>query len=329
MGDLSFLEKLKILVDVSLSSRISISSILILVFMGVLFLIANPRNKRVSKFLLIGGYILLVLGFVFQYKDHFTKLFDYMMTHFFIVFYFPNVAIYLAAIIATNIILMVTIFNFKEDRLLKIVNTLIYCMIHYFLVLILSIISHKKLDIFSQTSIYGNEQVSALISLTSIVFIVWVIFLVIYKIIRKMQKKSKERTIDERYIEVPVKQVNPNIIGVEAPSMINKIKKVPDVIPIEDLPPKLVPIAETLKVEEVKLNTKQDEERLKQYENMLTLEDYKLVLEILNGNKENANNDLDYDTTRVEEKEEIISIIEDPKEKKDYFPAKLDQLLNI
>ena len=144
-----------------------------------------------------------------------------------------------------------------------------------------------------------------------------------------MQKKSKERTIDERYIEVPVKQVNPNIIGVEAPSMINKIKKVPDVIPIEDLPPKLVPIAETLKVEEVKLNTKQDEERLKQYENMLTLEDYKLVLEILNGNKENANNDLDYDTTRVEEKEEIISIIEDPKEKKDYFPAKLDQLLNI
>ena len=130
MGDLSFVEKLKIFVDVSSSSGICIASIFILVFMAFMFLTTSRKNAKSTRLLFIGIYTILILVLCLQYSSSLPKMFDYMMNNFFIVFYFPNLAIYLAAIIATNIILFVSIFNFKEDKLLKIINTIVYSFIH-------------------------------------------------------------------------------------------------------------------------------------------------------------------------------------------------------
>ena len=222
MGDLSFVEKLKIFVDVSSSSGICIASIFILIFMAFMFLTTSRKNAKSTRLLFIGIYTILILVLCLQYSSSLPKMFDYMMNNFFIVFYFPNLAIYLAAIIATNIILFVSIFNFKEDKILKIINTIVYSFIHYLLILILNIVTKNKLDVFSQTSVYGNEKASAMISLTSIIFIVWVIFIIIYKIIRKTQKAKNlgNEEVVTKYVEVPVKRVNPNIVNVDFPKLI-------------------------------------------------------------------------------------------------------------
>ena len=59
MGDLSFVEKLKIFVDVSSSSGICIASIFILVFMAFMFLTTSRKNAKSTRLLFIGqGYIL-------------------------------------------------------------------------------------------------------------------------------------------------------------------------------------------------------------------------------------------------------------------------------
>lgn len=335
MGDLSLLEKLKVFVDVSSSSGICIASIFILLFMAFMFLTTNRKNAKASKLLFIGIYVVLILVMLFQYQDSLYDMFDYMMNNFFIVFYFPNLAIYLAAIFATNIILMISIFNYKEDKLVKVVNTIIYCIIHYLLILILNIVNVKNLDVFSQSSVYGNEKASALISLTSIIFIVWIIFLVIYKIIRHLQKGHQEQAVQTQYIEVPVKKINPNIMGIEAPKIVNGgIKKKPDVIPIEEVPPNLVQMGQPQDIQQPLVEIEKDRELLKEYENMFTLEDYKLVLELLKNNKKqsNINPNVDNHTIMVEEKEEPIndiSSIDESKRIKDAFPSKLDQLLNI
>lgn len=336
MGNVSLLEKLKIFVDVSSSSGICIASIFVLLFLAFMLLITNRKNAKIFKLLFIGIYVVLIVVMLFQYRDSLYDIFDYMMNNFFIVFYFPNLAIYLAAILATNVILMVSIFNFKEDKLLKIINTIIYCMIHYLLILILNIVNVKNLDVFSQSSVYGNEKASALISLTSIIFIVWIIFLVIYKIIRHLQKGHQEQAVQTQYVEVPVRKVSPNIIGIEAPKIVNGgMKKKPDVIPIEEAPPNLVTIGQPQSIKQpVLVETEKDSELLKEYESMFTLEDYKLVLDILKNNREqsNINPNVDNHTIMVEEKEESIndiSSIDESKKVKDPFPSKLDQLLNI
>lgn len=137
-------------------------------------------------------------------------MFDYMMNNFFIAVYFPNLAIYFAAIITTNIILWISIFNRKITKWIRTINTATFCIIHYLLILIINIIIKNKLDIFDTTSIYQNKNALALIELSSAVFVSWILFLIIYKIIRVYQQKK-----EESYNET---ESNPEQIIIENPA---------------------------------------------------------------------------------------------------------------
>ena len=159
MSNMSFLDKIKILGDVISSSNIFIIAIVIFIILGFLFITTNKSNYKSSRKVYILMYLAIILVIFITYNSSLSKMFDYMMNNFFIVVYFPNLAIYLAAIIATNIITWISIFDFKNSKILKIINVVVFCIIHYLLVLILNIITEKGLDVFTQTSIYGNKQV--------------------------------------------------------------------------------------------------------------------------------------------------------------------------
>ena len=329
MIQMSFSEKLKVLVDVSSSSGICIASIFLLIFMAALFLTTNRKNAKSSKKLYASIYILLLIVVFIVYHDSLSTMFDYMMNNFFIVFYFPNLAIYLAAIIATNIILLVTIFNFREDKILKYLNTTIYCMIHYLLVLILNVVAKNKLDVFDQTSIYKNTDASAIISLTSTIFIVWIIFIIIYKLIRKRQKKNQK-------VRIPVRRV------------IKYKKKLPENYEAIDAPSELVGSVGNIKEKGVYVEgnlfdfykneaKEKEQELIKEYDSMLTLADYKKVLEILK-----SNSSIKLDKEEFEEEEDLTEEIEssisqdeltssqkEETEKENVPQPKLEELLNL
>lgn len=329
MIQMSFSEKLKVLVDVSSSSGICIASIFLLIFMAALFLTTNRKNAKSSKKLYASIYILLLIVVFIVYHDSLSTMFDYMMNNFFIVFYFPNLAIYLAAVIATNIILLATIFNFREDKILKYLNTTIYCMIHYLLVLILNVVSKNKLDVFDQTSIYKNTDASAIISLTSTIFIVWIIFIIIYKLIRKSQKKKQK-------VRVPVRRV------------IKYKKKLPENYEAIDAPSELVGSAGNIKEKGIYVEgnlldfykneaKEKEQELIKEYDSILTLADYKKVLEILKSNssikldKEEFEEN-EYFTEEIEpsiSQDELTSSAEEETEKENVPQPKLEELLNL
>lgn len=311
MNDLSFLDKLKVLVDVSSSSGICIASIFILIFLIIMMLTTNKSNSKQTKILYIVIYMALIIAILVQYSSSIETMFDYMMNNLFIAIYFPNLAIYSAAIIATNIILWKTIFNFKEDRLLKVINTIIYALIHYLLVLILNVVVSNKLDVFDNSSVYSDQNALALIGLSSTVFVIWIIFIIIYKKIRQKQK-IEELVIEERKTLVKDKLPS-NIIKVDIPKIVRGETRIKE---------KIVPNV----IEESNLIDfyKQDNEELQKYDNMLTLEDYKTVLSILkNKNFYNINNEQQLSTDYNDDKIVIPNIdnkIEQPK---------LDQLLNL
>ena len=162
MKELSIFEKLKVLVDVSSSSGLCIASLFIIIFLAVVMLTTNKKNKKSTKIFFGIVYLALLVVMLIQYWESLSSMFDYMMNNFFIsisiwlqnyglfviVVYFPNLAIYLAAIIATNIILWKTIFSKKQDKVLKIINVSVYSLIHYLLVLILNVVSSNKLNVF-------------------------------------------------------------------------------------------------------------------------------------------------------------------------------------
>lgn len=365
MKNISFIDKIKVLADVSSSSGICIASIFIILFIAITLLSINKKNSKKMKIVFAIAYIVLIAVMLFVYQSSLTSMFDYMMNNFFIVVYFPNLAIYLAAIIASNIIVWKTVFNKKKDKVIKTINIIIYSLMHYLLILILNVVSTAKLDVFDNQSVYGNDKALALIGLSSTIFIVWIIFMIIYSIIRKTQTKNTEEEVKtvvkvktvyksklpanileiakpKKVKEVMKYKLPSNIIEIAIPKQVKEVTKyqlpkntgvikAPRVIKDygikQVVAPKLANIANIEKAEfkakkHIKLidfETK-EEQQLKAYDSILSLEDYKTVLDLLKNKNKESNTYDDYNINHKQAIKNKVNNIVQPK---------LDELLNL
>lgn len=268
MTKLSLIDKLKVLVDITKSSNIFIVAIISLMFLAYIFITINKKNMKSSKITYIIIYAIILSSLLFAYKDSLNNMLDYLINNLFIVIYFPNLAIYLSAIIVTNIIIWISIFKTRISKLIKNINVIVYCIMTYILVLILNVISSNNLDVFTQTSVYSNKEALALIELSSTIFVIWISFLLLYLIIRKFQESiSKEESLKK-----PLKNTN----KVEASYYVKSTN-------------------EEIKV--VKNNAKPKTP----YDDLLTLNDYKLLLNILKEHKEKEQKELEKQKREEEE----------------------------
>ena len=207
MSKLSFIDKLRILLDISKSSSLYIFILALLIFVGIIFITTNKKNAKRNKMIYASISVFILVTLVIAYHASLSNMLKYMMDNFFIVVYFPNLAIYLAALIATNIILWISLFNYKTTKSIKTLNVSVYIIMNYLLALILNIVNKNNLDIFTQKSVYGNKNATALIELSSIIFIVWIIFLVIYKIILIYIRKDYQPKVKKILIKKKVKKL--------------------------------------------------------------------------------------------------------------------------
>ncbi len=258
----SFLEKLAILLEVSKSSIFFIIALIVIAALGLILITTNRMNVKSSRRVFILLYIFIFSFTFLLYKDSLANMFEYLMNNLFVIIYFPNLAVYFAAIIITSIILWFSVFSFKTSDIVKNINIIVYLIMSYLLVVLLSIVNDQKLDVFNQASIYGNKSAQAIIELSSVLFIAWIIFLLLYKGIMtyltkdKVQGKKKNTRIvvknGNRYLPKNVKEV-PVPYVVKATSTVPQIKKKSDI---------------------------------SYYDNLLTIEDYKIILAMLKKKKE-------------------------------------------
>ena len=205
-------KELKILLDTIINNKLSIIMLIFLIFLAYIYISTNKKNAKITKKLSIGLYLFLFLFIIIAYNSQIFDFLDYMMNNFFIMIYFPNLAIYFAAIVISNIIVLVSIFNKKIDKLIKNINIVVYTIISFIFLLLVGVIVDKDLNIYSQKSIYGSTNAHALISLSAIIFVTWIIFLTIYHFIRKYQRKDKVE------VRIPTKNVTikPKVIKEES-----------------------------------------------------------------------------------------------------------------
>ena len=215
MEKLTLGKELSLFFKIISENKFSIVILLFLIFLTFIFITTNKKNIKTTKKIYIGIYSFITLFLLIFNGKHLGKFFDYMMNNFFIAIYFPNFAIYFAAIIISNIIVLISIFNQKITKLIKNINIIVYTFITYLLILLIGIISKSDLDVYSQASIYKNTSAHALISLTSTVFMLWIIFLILYTIIKKFIIKDKnkeevivkEKIVKERILPDNIKEV--------------------------------------------------------------------------------------------------------------------------
>ena len=252
MTQTTILEKLKIVFDVSMSSKLFIAVIAFIILLAVVALKTNKKNVQRGKLVYGLTYAAILIAILIFYHESLGKMFDYMMNNFFIVLYFPNVAVYLAAIIITNIILLVSVFNFKTPKLVRNINIVVYGIIHYLLALVLNVISKNKLDIFSQVSVYGNKDAQAIIEFSSAIFIIWIIFLIFYKIIRKYQKKDVV-PVKRKVIVKKVRTLPEGIAEVEVPLFVKAQPKKHEEVKVNEEPVIIAELVDEHKIEKEQL----------------------------------------------------------------------------
>ncbi len=279
MSKMSFWDKLAVFFTVSKSSYLFIVIIALLLVIGTIFMTTNQKTAKRNKTIYIVCSVFMLLFLLLSYHTSLSKIFDYMMNNLFIAIYFPNLAIYLGAMITLNIIVWISIFNFKTTDIIRKVNVVVYVIMNYILALILSVINTEKLDVFTQSSVYQNSKATALIELSSTIFIIWIIFLVLYKVI--LIYLRKDYMPKKVVVRKPVKQLPENFEPVHMPEFIfgetSKEKKEPVIDPIPELV--LTPVS----IPEIKETPRRD---TKDFEDMLTVEDYKLLLKMLKEQKE-------------------------------------------
>lgn len=270
MMKMSFIDKINILINIVSSSKKYVLIFFILLL--ICYILTTKKNKaKHTKRIAFIIYTLIIGMILYNYRNNLSNMLDYMMNNFFIIIYFPNLAIYLAAIITTNIILLISVFNSKIPKFLRNINVSVYCTMMYFLVLILNIIKDNNLDVFTQSSVYGNQNAQALIELSSSVFVVWLMFLITYKIIKsiiiKPKNQLKETTNEVKEQVPPLKQASVPVSVIEKPY--RKIQA-----------PYIAKTGNnTIKIEKI------ENPEIKKYDDLLTLDDYKLLLNILKEEK--------------------------------------------
>ena len=261
MEKLSFFDKLKVLLDVSLSSKLFLLVIAFIIFIGVVFYTTNKKNYKTTRTIYLVCMLFIVVFLIMSYYSSIGKLIDNLMNNIFILIYFPNLAVYVAALIISNVILLVSIFNYKVSKLIKNINITVYCILSYILALILSLISKYNLDVFSNESVYQNKSAQALIELSSVIFIVWILFLIVYKLIMIYLKKDFKTPVEKVVVKKRVKVLPDYINEVTIPNIVRDRTK-------KEEKPVIVPLTKEEKI-------------LKQLDNSLTIEDYKILLKVL------------------------------------------------
>mgnify|MGYP004479343381 FL=1 len=278
MTNMSFIDKLNVLFNITKSSMTYLIVIIVLVILASILMTLNKKNSKKARNFFIMIYVMIAVFLLVTYRSNLTNMFDYMMNNFFIAIYFPNLAVYLAAIIATNIILWTSISNPRTSKIVKKINILAFTVITYILVLILNTIKTNNLDVFTQTSVYGDKTAQALIELSSVIFIAWIIFLVLYSIIRKyiIRNRMPRRIVSRQPIKIEEPIIKDDLVPVAAVP----VKEVKEKPYREIEPPYYVMASDNqIKVQKVKRETAE-------YDKLLTIDDYKLLLDVLKKAKQ-------------------------------------------
>ena len=283
MNKLSFWDKIKVLFNMSFSSYFFPILIIIIIVLTYLFINNKKKYDRRNKMIYLFCSIFFIALIILCYQSSITDILENMMNNFFIVLYFPNFAVYTAAIIISNIILYISIFNHNlSDRIRK-TNIIVSMFLNYILALVLKVITNNNINVYETKDLYKNNNIRALINISAIVFILWICFLLIYKFI--LVYLNKDHKVKVKKVIIKQKVLPENYVNVKAPSKVlgNNIKK--------DIPKDIL------------------------VKDTLTLEDYKVLLEILKERKK-----------KNKKKYKLIKLIDDEYLKEQNKISELDAL---
>lgn len=182
----SLIEIGKNFINVISSSIIYIFILILLIILSIyLYKQIQKDIKKAKKISLLSFVIVLFFFFLFHYH-HFFDIFDKFIEKTFVIICFPDIFLYILALIIVNIVTFNSIFNFNTSRLIRIIYIAHYAHFHFITFLLQDIIVREKIDIYSILSIYANQTILNLVTWNSLIFLLFLIVVFVEKFTRKI-----------------------------------------------------------------------------------------------------------------------------------------------
>ena len=313
MKYLSLLEKLKVLLDILLSFKFILISVIIILILTILYLFKKINNKRYIIFMSLSIIIAFIISIIKNYKI-LSNTFDNFTTIFFNGIYFPSIYVYIGILLMISLSFITTILNDKKKKTYKIINSVMFILNNIFFIIILNIIAKNNIDVFSISSLYTNNSLVAILELNMVLFVLWISVLTIIYITNTIcDKISSKKEVKEI---LPVLEPIKEILSEE-----EIISPVEEVVPKEVISTNIIeeniviePVTNTIKDDKITFNDILNGLiPVTYYDNEINNTNYSISnpQEIYENNYNNLKLELEKETTKV--LEDIKTIKKIPK----------------
>lgn len=178
MTYLSIIEKLRILLDMLLDFKFILIFVILLLILTFLYAIRRINRKKYALMMLSTFILLFAISIISNYKV-LANTFDNFTTIFFGNIYFPSIYVYIGVLVICFITFITSILNTMLKKIYKIINSIMFVFNNILLIIVLNIIAKNKIDIFSVSSLYTNNNLVAILEISMNLFILWVLSLII------------------------------------------------------------------------------------------------------------------------------------------------------
>lgn len=226
MNQLTFIDKIQVLIKLLFSSPIIIGIFAFSMALMIILFFYSKFNKKIIKFIFISIYV-LVLGFtIFKYGNYFLTSIDSFVTIFMANIYFPMIPVYIFVMFISFIIMIITLSSKKKNKFIKIINTVFFTLIQMLFALFIYIVESNNIDLSNNTGIYTNEQTLTLLELGMGLFVIWIIVLLVILYLKKADKIFKVKDVVEHDdFDEYINDYNEPVIESVSESKSNKVKK--------------------------------------------------------------------------------------------------------
>lgn len=287
MVELSLIEKIKTLFTLIFSSSLFLILLLgIFIILVDVFYISKQSRKVKIMYLIVSVIIMVIL--LITYFEEFLKFIDVLNKNIVMLINFPSLLQYTVIIFITLIIMIISIFNKKINRILSRINIGVFIADLFIFFLILDQISKTNIDLSNKINIYSNKNLMVLFEISMIIFVIWLFGLLTYKICSVLITKNKSSKVimdnnevnlsereevtkedNEEEIELPKRRDDGTIINLyEEPEMPRTIEELRKERVLENL-------------------TKKFDDNQSMIDGLFTVEEYKELSKLLHDMKKN------------------------------------------
>lgn len=219
MKELTFLQIITYAAKALVNSEVFVLIILELAILLLAIAFSRVISKKFVSTVAIGSSLILAVFYGVNYLDTLSVFMNNVSTKVMEYIYFPSTIEFLGTMIASFVIMLITLANKNEKKLVKVINTAVPITISFLFFSIIEYMNTMEIE-FNEFSVFTEPVLMSLNELAIGLFVAWIICLIIYKvdllIIRRTNAKKMVEAnvlnIDE--IKIDNQQTSENLVTV-------------------------------------------------------------------------------------------------------------------